>query len=299
MFYLKTSIRCIANCCSFVSASQRTLFAGFSRICVNSSSVVLLTQLPTENKRSLTSRSRESAMCSPTMAAPVKQTYNEARLIAAKVSKRSGKRDCLKSGRNENDAPIRTVLCDKTSDHACIQRPPVCTADDIRLRFLNRLGFQQLAPPSFPRGQKVPPSHRNISTEPLKDTAATDDSSADATESSTSCLSSSSSSLRSKSRSVSFDDSVTVRPIPRHDAYPSNIKHLIWADPHEIYENATRNSIEFAAENFDWQQAAEEEDMIMAENGELVHPIHYLRQCNMQRNFLLVMAARQHAQQCK
>jgi hypothetical protein len=92
---------------------------------------------------------------------------------------------------------------------------------------------------------------------------------------------------------VSFDDQVTVRPIPRHDDYSNEIRNMIWADPHEIYENATRNSMEFAADNFDWQQASEEDKFVATLSGELVHPIHYVRQCNMQRNFLLVMAARQ------
>ena len=39
----------------------------------------------------------------------------------------------------------RTVPSEKPFDHACVQRPPVSTAGDIRSRFLNRLGIQKEA----------------------------------------------------------------------------------------------------------------------------------------------------------
>jgi len=227
-------------------------------------------------------------MCYPAMAAPKNSTCKEARPVNSKKSSRA--RGSRKVGPNENfssDA-VHTLSCEKTFDHACVQRPPISTASDIRSRFLNRLGIQKVAPSSAPQEKLA--SHRNP-----KDTA--DDPSTTSTARTSRCSSFSSLSSNKASRSVSFDDSVTVRPIPRHDAYSSEEKHLLWADPYEIYENATRNSIEFAADNFDWQQASEEEDFVETETGDLVHPIHYVRRCDAQRNFLLVMAARQ--QQCR
>jgi len=43
----------------------------------------------------------------------------------------------------------------------------------------------------------------------------------------------------------------------------------------EIYHNAARNSVEFAAEGWDWQSVIEDEKMyICSVSGELIHPIH-------------------------
>jgi hypothetical protein len=70
------------------------------------------------------------------------------------------------------------------------------------------------------------------------------------------------------------------------------MKQQIWSCREEVHQNAARNSIEFAAENWDWRQVVGDEDMILTQMGK-IHPVHYARQCNMQRNFLLVMAARQ------
>jgi hypothetical protein len=70
------------------------------------------------------------------------------------------------------------------------------------------------------------------------------------------------------------------------------MKQQIWSCREGVHKNAARNSIEFAAENWDWRQVVGDEDMILTQMGK-IHPVHYARQCNMQRNFLLVMAARQ------
>lgn len=214
--------------------------------------------------------------------------------------KGSGKRESAKPARgetsnktNENLMPMRTLPSDKASDCTCIHRPPVSTAGDIRSRFLNRLGIQKEGAPSSASSSRENSKDTGVDT-----SCCSDDASMTSTTPTCTTSSSFTSFSSSKPRSVSFDDSVTVRPIPRHDAYSDEQRHQIWADPLEIYENATRNSIEFAADNFDWQRAAEEEDFIPTVSGELVHPIHYARQCNMQHNFLLVMAARQQAQQC-
>ena len=62
-------------------------------------------------------------------------------------------------------------------------------------------------------------------------------------------------------------------------------------DPQELQLNAARNVLEFAAENWDWRQATEEKDMVIVDDHTLVHPVHLHRQCNMQRQFLMIMSA--------
>lgn len=93
-------------------------------------------------------------------------------------------------------------------------------------------------------------------------------------------------------RSVSFDCSVTVHQIPMRKEYSPRIRKYLWSDRAEMRNNATRNSLEFASENWDWRQVAEDKDMIKAETGELVHPIHYFQQCNLRQQFFQVMSAR-------
>jgi hypothetical protein len=102
---------------------------------------------------------------------------------------------------------------------------------------------------------------------------------------------------------VSFDNSVTVHLIPKHDQYSSQIRHSIWMDPQEMEATVARNALEFAAENWDWRRATEEKDMVLMEDprsktGEpmIVHPVHFMMmrpQCNMQRQFLMIMSAQQ------
>jgi hypothetical protein len=73
---------------------------------------------------------------------------------------------------------------------------------------------------------------------------------------------------------VAFKPAVTVHPIPSRNNYSNRIRSQLWTPYEELQENAARNSIEFAAENFDWTNVAEEKDMIFW-HGEHVHPIHF------------------------
>ena len=47
---------------------------------------------------------------------------------------------------------------------------------------------------------------------------------------------------------ISFDTKVKVVPIPMRDEYSNRVRSRLWSNAIEIHENATRNSIEFAAE---------------------------------------------------
>ena len=54
------------------------------------------------------------------------------------------------------------------------------------------------------------------------------------------------------------------------------MKQRLWTSGPELYENAVRNSIEFAAEGWDWRKTIEECDMIAINNSDdLIHPIHF------------------------
>lgn len=102
------------------------------------------------------------------------------------------------------------------------------------------------------------------------------------------------SSLRERA-SVRFEASVEVRPIPKHTAYSSRIRSSIWTHPAEAEANVARNVVEFAAENWDWRQTFEEKDMVYLQGQEQpVHPVHLMRECNMQRQFCKIMSAQQH-----
>ena len=75
-------------------------------------------------------------------------------------------------------------------------------------------------------------------------------------------------------RHVHFNVSVTVHPIPLHTAYSRRIRQTVWTSAAEMEENVARNCLEFAAEQWDWRQVLEDEDMRLY-HGELVHPVHF------------------------
>ena len=77
-------------------------------------------------------------------------------------------------------------------------------------------------------------------------------------------------------RRVSLYTDVAVVPIPTRTEYPDLIRERIWSSASELCQNAARNTIEFAAEGFDWRNAAEDEQMVKSPSGERIHPIHYL-----------------------
>mmetsp|Transcript_52893 Transcript_52893/g.78421 ORF Transcript_52893/g.78421 Transcript_52893/m.78421 type:complete len:192 (-) Transcript_52893:328-903(-) len=75
---------------------------------------------------------------------------------------------------------------------------------------------------------------------------------------------------------ITFDDSVNVMPIPMRNEYSNRVRHRLWSDSMEIHENAARNAVEFAAENWDWRSVTEDDSMyVCCVTGELIHPVHY------------------------
>jgi hypothetical protein len=74
---------------------------------------------------------------------------------------------------------------------------------------------------------------------------------------------------------VTFHNMVEVHLIPHKSMYSQEARKNLWNDPDDICRNALRNSVEFAAENFDWRQAVEDENFIMSPStGSRIHPAH-------------------------
>lgn len=77
-------------------------------------------------------------------------------------------------------------------------------------------------------------------------------------------------------KKITFDDVVKVLPIPKRNEYSSRISRRLWSGAVEIHENAARNSVEFAAEGWDWRTVTEDDKMyICYATGERIHPVHY------------------------
>ena len=178
---------------------------------------------------------------------------------------------------------------------------PAPSATNVRSRFLHRLGFS----PPMGRSMKSPTKRGRSGSRESSEASfqvllkqENDNPSSlrrpfgfFEERSSTSLLSSDSDcSEEEGERSVSFSPLVTVHPIPKHSAYSQRIRQTIWTPPSEMQENAARNCIEFAAENWDWRQVAEDQDMVYY-RGEFVHPVHFAHEYNIRRQFCAVMSA--------
>jgi len=78
---------------------------------------------------------------------------------------------------------------------------------------------------------------------------------------------------RSKRR-VSLHSDVRVISIPSRTDYPSLVKERLWSSATELSKNAARNTLEFAAEGFNWRNVADDAQMLSSSSGERIHPIH-------------------------
>lgn len=93
----------------------------------------------------------------------------------------------------------------------------------------------------------------------------------------TSCSSRNSSNLSesSESRRLTFNEEVVVCPIPKRDEYSKRIRNQLWVSPENMMLNAHRNTVEFAAEGWDWRNTMEDENMYRCvSTNELIHPVH-------------------------
>jgi hypothetical protein len=89
------------------------------------------------------------------------------------------------------------------------------------------------------------------------------------------CSSNTNTNNSKRSRGITFNDEVTVVPIPERSEYSKRIRERIWVDARELQSLVARNTVEFAAEGWDWKNALEDEEMyVCAVSGEKVHPVH-------------------------
>jgi len=74
---------------------------------------------------------------------------------------------------------------------------------------------------------------------------------------------------------VKLRSQVCIIPIPSRNEYSHHIKSSLWSSSSELYANALRNSIEFAAEGWNLRNATEDDQMIVhVDSGERIHPVH-------------------------
>jgi len=84
--------------------------------------------------------------------------------------------------------------------------------------------------------------------------------------------------IKPKRRGISFDESVNVVPIPMRTDYSKRMRDRMFHDRKDLETMAARNSIEFAAEGWDWRTVTEEDFMYTCSvTGTKVHPIHIQR----------------------
>lgn len=58
--------------------------------------------------------------------------------------------------------------------------------------------------------------------------------------------------------------------------YSCLVKERLWSSSSDLYQNAVRNSIEFAAEGWNWRTVADDDQMIQSPFGDRIHPIHLM-----------------------
>jgi len=80
-------------------------------------------------------------------------------------------------------------------------------------------------------------------------------------------------------RKLTFNEEVEVCLIPKKEEYSKRIRGFLWNSPEDLMLNARRNSVEFAAEGWDWRNAMEDENMYRClSTNELIHPVHIEQQ---------------------
>jgi len=131
--------------------------------------------------------------------------------------------------------------------------------------------------PASPASSTCSPLHKKSSSVGLDSLPSTAPSSSaslgNLTLTSVTSFGSASKKSRSKRR-VSLHSDVRVISIPSRTDYPSLVKERLWSSATELYQNAARNTLEFAAEGFNWRNVADDAQMLSSSSGEKIHPVH-------------------------
>lgn len=82
-------------------------------------------------------------------------------------------------------------------------------------------------------------------------------------------------STMSEDKRLTFNETVSVMPIPMRHEYSQRVRERLWNDVDDIMLNAQRNALEFASEGWDWRTVTEDDYMYRdAASGEMIHPVH-------------------------
>lgn len=77
------------------------------------------------------------------------------------------------------------------------------------------------------------------------------------------------------SRHVRFQPEVSVIPIPMRHEYSNRIKGFLWEPIASMQASILRNTLEFTADGWNWEDALDEDEHYMdPSTGELIHPVH-------------------------
>ena len=164
-------------------------------------------------------------------------------------------------------------------------------ADQIRARLLNKLGIEKEYPASMgvvtEASRVVQQGQEDAFNVALKADYGLPDRRLQSSESLASLATSPGVDCVLEKRSnrgvVCFDASVKVHPIPARSDYSQRMRSILWTPNMEIQQNAARNSLEFASEEWDVSKVVDDKDMVIYA-GERVHPIHFVQECNLNQH---------------
>ena len=104
---------------------------------------------------------------------------------------------------------------------------------------------------------------------------STSSSSEDDNSTTTSSCSSDNDSLSPKKKSVGFNSTVKIQPIPHSSTYSAMQRRKMYSSSLEVRKNKIRNKKEYRYDGYDWRNVTEEWEMnVDMVTGELVHPVH-------------------------
>jgi hypothetical protein len=84
-----------------------------------------------------------------------------------------------------------------------------------------------------------------------------------------------SSSKSSRKKSVGFNTSVKIQPIPHSSTYTPCQRRKMYSTSLEVRKNKIRNKKEYRYDGYDWRNVTEEWEMsVDMVTGELIHPVH-------------------------
>ena len=82
-------------------------------------------------------------------------------------------------------------------------------------------------------------------------------------------------------RRLSFDEEVAIVTIPRREQYSNRMQEQLWHNKEDLEASIRRNTVEYAADGWIWQQVREEDDHLFVaggngvrDDGEYIHPVH-------------------------